>query len=95
MQEIFKLNIENQDPSLKISFSKNYRDVTDWINSTKFKVLSKIGILKKIKNDLIKEKLICCLCITMPMGEILHNRIYLCLAHDVLNHNPNKYTSKI
>ena len=33
--------------------------------------------------------------ILMNMGEILHNRIYLCLAQDVLNHNPDKYTSKI
>jgi hypothetical protein len=50
----FKLNIENHDPSLNISFTKNYRDVTEWVNSTKFKVLSKIVILKKIKNYLIK-----------------------------------------
>jgi len=71
--EIFKLNIENHDPSLNISFTKNYRDVTEWVNSTNFKPLSKSGILKEIKRDLIKGNLICCLCITMNMEEILHN----------------------
>jgi hypothetical protein len=83
MNDVFKINIQKQDPSLNISFKKNYYDATTWINNLLINknvitdILAKRGLINKIKCDLPKDKLICCLTIRMPMDDLLQNCVEL------------------
>ena len=76
---VFKINIENHDPSLNISFKKNYNDAREWVNNllinknVRTDILAKSGLINEIKCDLPKDKLICCLTIHMPMDDLLQN----------------------
>jgi hypothetical protein len=79
LNEIFKLSLENHDPTLNISFKKNYNDARECVNNlvinknVRADILAKRGIIKEIKKDLPKDKLICCLTIHMPMDSLLKN----------------------
>ena len=83
MNDVFQKNIENNDPTLNISFKKSYKDYTEWVNHLLINknvitdLLAKRGLIRGIKNDLSKDKLICCLTIRMPMDDLLQNCVEL------------------